>query len=162
LVAPFYFSYPIDRAVYEFKYRGRLSWGRFLASEMAGRVAAREEQLPELLIPIPIHRERLSARGFNQSLELARTIGSKLRIPVAPEALRRTDARSSLVGLNARQRERHVRGAFTTSVQEIKMRSIAIVDDILTTGATAREAARVLRRARVEVIEVWVGARTLF
>jgi ComF family protein len=160
LVAPFHFSYPVDRLVHRFKYEGRLAAGRFLAREMARCVAAAAGSLPDLLVAVPIHPSRLAARGFNQSLELARRLAREFGIPVSADALRRTDARPSLVGLGASERRRHVRGAFALSAPALPARRIAIVDDILTTGATAREISRTLAKAGAEHIEIWVAART--
>ncbi|MBI1731742.1 MAG: ComF family protein [Gammaproteobacteria bacterium] len=160
LSAPFSFDYPIDRLVHAFKYHGRVFWAGFLAREMARCVIEKGVPLPDLLIPIPVHPVRLYERGFNQSGELARRIGRRLRIPVLADGLCRIDPRPPMVGLSARQRDRIIRGAFRVTATGLAGLYVAIVDDILTTGATAGEAARVLRRAGVEKLEVWVAART--
>lgn len=160
VVAPFWYSYPLDRLVHGFKYQRRLFWGRFLAREMARRITLGGGRLPECLIPVPIHRGRLSVRGFNQSLELGRAVGAELGIRVLAYAVERVDVRPSLVGMNALQRQRLVRGAFRLSRRNLQAPTVAIVDDILTTGATAGELAGLLVSAGVQRVEVWVAART--
>lgn len=160
LVAPFLFAYPIDKIIHEFKYLDAVFWGAFLAREMAHRGLALTVPLPEVLIPVPVHPKRLVERGYNQALELARGIGSELNIPVSPGIVVRAEPRIPQVGLSSRQRRKNIRGVFTLTRKTIFARRVAIVDDILTTGATATELARILRRTGVEEIQVWVAART--
>lgn len=160
LVVPFSFAYPIDKIIHEFKYLGAVFWRSFLAREVVRRSLSLNVPRPEALIPVPVHPRRLAERGFNQALELARGIGSELNIPVWSGALARVGSRPPQVGLSASQRRKNVQGAFATVGVTCAARRVAIVDDILTTGATSSELARILRRRGVHQIQVWVVART--
>lgn len=114
--------------------------------------------LPEVLLPVPLHRERMLERGYNQAEEIARLWSREFGIPIAHKALTRRRATPSQAGLSAAQREVNVHQAFsyTTSYD---YRHVAIVDDIVTTGSTVSEITRNLHRAGVEFVEVWALAR---
>ena len=160
MVVPFSFAYPIDKIIHEFKYLGAVFWGSFLAREVARRSLFLNVPRPEALIPVPVHPRRLAERGFNQAVELARGIGSELDIPVLSGALARVGSRAPQVGLSASERRKNVRGAFATVGGTLAARRVAIVDDILTTGATGNELARILLRRGVHHVQIWVVART--
>ncbi len=129
---------------------------RLLGELMARRMA--EEERPDCLVPVPLHPTRYWQRGFNQSLEIARFIATRLRLPLRPELCRRTRATPPQRNLNARQRHRNPHGAFaaTKATQGL---DIAVIDDVMTTGATVREVAETLKRAGAGRVEVWVLAR---
>jgi ComF family protein len=109
-------------------------------------------------LPVPLHRERLLERGYNQADEIARIWSRELAIPVDRKALIRTRATPSQSGLSARQRELNVRRAFAYQPKH-EYRHVALVDDIVTTGSTVSEIARALHRAGVDYVEVWALAR---
>jgi ComF family protein len=155
--APFSYAAPVDHLIHAFKFRADLAAGRLLAQLLVGHVRRRSE-LPELLLPVPLHPARLGERGFNQAHELARLVGRKLAIPVAPTLLTRTRHTPPQHGLAAKARRANVRGAFALS-RPLPARHVALIDDVFTTGQTATELARVLRRAGAERVEVWVLAR---
>jgi ComF family protein len=116
----------------------------------------------DLIIPIPLHRERLRWRGFNQALPLARAIGRASQCPVDPFVLARHRSTPPQVGLGADDRRRNVRGAFAVRHRErIRGRTVLLVDDVMTTGATAHECARVLRAAGARAVDAVVLARAL-
>ena len=116
----------------------------------------------DLIIPIPHHRERLRWRGFNQALPLARAIGRASQSPVDPFVLARHRSTPPQVGLGADDRRRNVRGAFAVRHRErIRGRTVLLVDDVMTTGATAHECARVLRAAGARAVDAVVLARAL-
>jgi len=115
--------------------------------------------MPEIIIPVPLHRTRLRERGFNQALEIARPIARSLSIPVdykSCERVRKTSAQSLLP---AAERRKNIKGAFRVT-RPIAARHVAILDDVMTTGHTVQELAATLRKAGVERIDVWVVART--
>ena len=113
---------------------------------------------PQVLLPVPLHRERLLERGYNQAREIARIWSADLDIPLDRLALTRTRASAPQSGLSANQRADNVRHAFAYSPRR-DYRHVAIVDDIVTTGSTVDEITRVLHREGVEFVEVWALAR---
>jgi ComF family protein len=149
---------PVDYLIRRLKFSGELAIGRLLASLLAEQVATRQACLPELLLPVPLHRTRRRERGFNQATELARNLGRELGIAVNHRLCRRDrhTPPQSLLPLNARRT--NLRKAFSIS-GELPASHVAIVDDVMTTGYTAGELARILKRAGAEYVEVWVIAR---
>ncbi len=158
--ALFHYAPPVDRLIAGLKYRGRLAHGRLLGSLWADTLSV-PDPLPELILPVPLHPARLRERGFNQALELARPLGQRLGVPVAPALIRRVVPTPSQQGLRGRERRNNVRQAFALSpaLACAPPERVALVDDVMTTGSTAGEIARLLRRAGVGRVEVWVLAR---
>ena len=156
--APFLYGYPLGWLIHGLKYRREASCGRLLGQLLARRSANRSP-LPELLIPIPLSTARYRERGFNQAYEIARPLRAALDIDVRADlVVRRRDTREQ-TGLKQRERRRNVRGAFAV-VEALPARRVAILDDVITTGSTANELAKVLRRAGATYVEVWAVART--
>lgn len=118
---------------------------------------------PSLIVPVPLSSQRLQERGYNQAALLARQLGKQLRLPVNTHILAKHRHTPRLMSLHAQERQQRIRGAFTvapTSQPALKNRHVAVVDDILTTGATLNEISRVLWQAGAREISVWVVART--
>jgi ComF family protein len=113
---------------------------------------------PEALIPMPLHWTRLLWRGFNQSALVARHLARALDLPFLPHLLTRSLRTRSQRTLSRQERRRNVRHAFTVRGQP--PRSVALVDDVITTGATADAAARALKRAGCRHVEIWCIAKT--
>jgi len=113
---------------------------------------------PEVLLPVPLHRERLLERGYNQAGEIAQVLSAELDIPVDRRALTRQRNTPVQSGLSARQRVDNVHQAFAYSPRR-DYRHVAIVDDIVTTGSTVTEITGLLHREGVEFVEVWALAR---
>ncbi len=116
--------------------------------------------LPDMLISIPLHRRRQWRRGFNQSALLAAPLARWLACPYEPGALVRIKAAGVQHKLSARLRPRNMKNAFRLELA-LKGRHIAIVDDVVTTGSTVAEAARLLQRSGVASLQVWCLCRTL-
>jgi ComF family protein len=114
---------------------------------------------PEALLPVPLHRNRLLARGYNQADEIAKLWSQAFGVKVDRHALRRTRATLNQSGLSAPRRADNVRGAFEYAPKR-EYRHVAVVDDIVTTGSTVAEITRLLHRRGVEYVEVWALART--
>lgn len=158
VVAPFLYRYPLDALIRDLKFRDRIACVRFLGGALADEVRARRSPPPDSLLPVPLHWRRCMARGFNQSLEIARVVGAQLNIPVDRGSVVRVRSTPAQAGLPATERRRNLRGAFVV-VKEPPWRRVAVVDDVLTTGATAREISRVLKRAGIEEVQIWAVAR---
>lgn len=145
----------LRQAVQRFKYSGDIGLDRPLANLLADRL---DPPLAELLVPVPLHSGRLRARSYNQSLLLARCLGRRLGLPVAPGMLCRTRPTPPQQGLAAAVRRSNLRGAFALG-EDPRERRILLVDDVLTTGSTVRECARVLMAGGAAAVEVAVVAR---
>jgi ComF family protein len=141
------------------KFRGRLNAVRLLGQLLAGSILASGQALPDVLVPVPLHRGRLAERGYNQALEIARVVGRALALPVDPDCCERRLATLPQAALDVGARRRNIRGAFGVRAS-LAWRHLAILDDVVTTGSTVEELARVLRRAGAERIQVWAVART--
>ena len=133
--------------------------GALVASSSHVDMACNTAPLPDLLIPMPLHRTRLAARGFNQSVEISRRLARQLQRPALTRGVGRLRDTPPQRELPVRRRRANVLGAFECSA-DLTGRSVAIVDDVMTTGATLDELARVLKRAGAIHVENWVAART--
>jgi ComF family protein len=116
------------------------------------------KSLPEVLLPVPLHRKRLLDRGFNQAFEIARALSQLLDIPVDSHALSRIRDTDSQSGLSANQRQKNILKAFAYEAST-PYSHVAVVDDIITTGSTANEITKTLHRTGVEQVEIWGLAR---
>ncbi len=157
--APFRYAHPLDLLEARFKYHADLAAGRVLADCLIERAAHDRPPRPDLIVPIPLHRSRLRERGYNQALELARPLARALGIPCGREVLVRRRATPAQTGLDAKARRRNLAAAFEVASSAPLPAHVVLFDDVMTTGATLREAARTLRRARVARVDVWVLAR---
>ena len=160
-LAPLVYAGAVRYLLTQFKYQRRLSCGAPLAQVLLQAARARDEVLPQALIPVPIHGRRLVERGFNQSLELARPLGRALGIAVLYDGVRRVRATVPQNQLAQDERVANVRRVFALHTGVKLPKHVAIVDDVLTTGATVRELAKVLRKQGCERVEVWCAARAV-
>jgi len=157
------FRYEDDviRLVHQLKFAEKITYARSLGELLLlmwmHRISTVEQQ-PDCLLPVPLHPARLRQRGFNQSIEIARIMSSRLKIPIEYDAVIRQRKTTSQTGLEARQRQKNIRGAFEV-VSEIKANHILIIDDVMTTGSTVNELARVLKKNNVERVGVLSVAR---
>lgn len=156
-----YYRFPMDHLIHQFKELPRHESARPLAWLLASRVRRHAGARPALLIPVPAAAERLQKRGFDQALELARETGRQLRIPVRTDVFERRRGLPAQKGLNAAQRARNIRLAFRAGKLRGLPDHVALVDDVLTTGATVRHLADMLHRAGVHRVDVWTLARAL-
>ena len=149
-----------------FKFHRQVELAAALAQMIEQAVLAaspRGEPLPALLLPVPLSRERLRERGYNQAWELARRLGRSLHVASSPAVLQRGRDTAHQIGMTRQERERNLRDAFWVEPARramIEGRHVALVDDVFTTGATAHAAALALVRAGAARVDVWVVART--
>ena len=157
-VAAYSYSFPLDKLIQALKFREHLILVDFLADALARRVLTQ----PNYIVAMPLHPVRLRERGFNQSLLLARRIARRLDIPLLAdlcERVRNTPPQSSLPW---KERDKNMRQAFNCKERDdLRGKHIAIVDDVMTTGASTGELARALKLAGAREVSVWVVARTL-
>ena len=155
--AAFSYAPPLDRLLPRYKFHRDLASGRLLAQLMARAFAGCER--PQALVPVPLHPARLRQRGYDQALELARPVATLLGLPLRAGLLQRVRATPAQSQLDAPARRRNLRGAFQAASQSLPAH-VALVDDVMTTGATLHAAATALRRAGVARVDAWVCART--
>jgi ComF family protein len=115
-------------------------------------------QRPDLIVPIPLHKVRYCQRGFNQAIEIAKTVAKELNIPLDLNSCIRHRDTPHQSALSAKQRRKNIKNAFSI-IKPLYAQHIAILDDVMTTGSTAHELAYVLKKAGVDQVDVWVCAR---
>ena len=150
----------LAQAITLFKYRRKTGLARPLGALLADRLAA----LPpvDLVIPIPLHPRRLREREFNQSLLLAQEVSRPAGLPLAYQAVARVGWAPPQVELSGPDRLTNVRGAFEVrDASAVAERSVLLVDDVMTTGATVNECAKALRKAGAAAVYVLTVARTV-
>jgi ComF family protein len=158
VIAPCAYAYPLDRLIQSLKYSGNLALASLLADLMLAEIP--NDEAPDVVVPMPLSAERVRERGFNQSLEVARRIATTRKLPLNVNACRRVLNTVPQSALAWDERARNVRGAFVC-MEDMQGRSVAVVDDVLTTGATLNELAQVLLRSGASAVTGWVAARTL-
>jgi ComF family protein len=164
VAAPWLYSFPIDSLITRFKHSAKWPFGHLLAELLAHFLQHRfDEDLPrpDALIPVPLATKRLRQRGFNQAAMLARWLGARLDIACDESLLLRIQDTSAQQELNAEARKKNLRNAFALAPSAlIKNRHLALIDDVLTTGATAQALARLLMGAGAARVDVYCLART--
>ena len=155
--AAFRYEAPLDRLLPRLKFHNDLAAARLLGGLMAEALASAER--PDAFIPLPLHRKRLRSRGFDQTLELAKPLGQRLCIPLLDDALVRVRETAPQSRLDAPARRRNLRRAFAVRPDATLPAHVALIDDVMTTGATLHAAADALLRAGVTRVDAWVCAR---
>ncbi|MDN3516201.1 ComF family protein [Aquisalimonas lutea] len=157
LLAPWLYDEPLDGLIQGLKYHGQLPAGRVLGTILARQIG-RTGAAADVLIPMPLHPRRLRERGFNQATEIARGIAAHRGIPLGDRCLRRVRETAPQSGLGRDERRRNMRGAFRAA-PAVAGKRVALVDDVVTTGSSTEEAARVLLRAGAREVVAWTVAR---
>lgn len=157
--SPFIYRPPISHMIGRLKFHNGLVHGRLLSMLLAEQIVSSGTVLPELLLPVPLHPHRLRERGFNQASVIAQGLSGRLGIPVDYRICRRVTATRAQSTLDQGARLRNMRGAFLITGR-LRVKHVAVIDDVVTTGATTNELAGVLKRSGVERVDVWSCART--
>jgi ComF family protein len=164
-VTPFRFEGFIRDAIYQFKFNQKLNQGKLLAQLLLQHIQESQLELPDLIIPVPLHKKRMRQRGYNQALEIARIVskglGNNMRSDLVYDAVYRNRDTSVQMDLPAKKRAKNVKGAFSVKENStvLKNKQICIVDDVMTTGNTVNEVAKCLKEAGVGKVGVWCIAR---
>ena len=152
---------PIISLLIKLKYGLSLSHAKFFSEILINQIRSvwyLHQPLPDLILPIPLHAKRLRERGFNQAVEIARPISKKLTIPMDLRHIKRIKYTQPQSNLKAKERQANVAKAFFTTKNYAGL-TVAVVDDVITTGNTMTEFCHLLRKANVTAIHVWCCAR---
>ena len=158
-ISPFHYALPISKFITQLKFHRKLHYGPVLASLLIEKIEQHVEKLPECIIPVPLHPNRLRQRGFNQAYEIAHPIARKYGLKLDCKSCQRIVSTPPQMEQNKKARQKNIRNAFSVST-EFNYKSVAIVDDVMTTGQTLNELARVLRERGASHIQVWAVARS--
>ncbi len=156
--APWLYRFPVSNLIGRFKFQGDRAGGRALSHLMATELRGLEYPLPECLVPCPLYGPRYRTRGFNQAADIAQWLGDELGIPVAHNLCQRRRMHAPQASLGRRQRLRNLSGSFR--LRNVPPAHVAVVDDVMTTGATVSALARLLLAGGARQVDVWVLART--
>lgn len=155
-IAAFAYSFPLDKMLQALKFHEHL----YLAPALADKLAICITERPDCIVPMPLHPQRLKQRGHNQSLEIARHIASRLDVPLLANTCHRVRDTPPQSSLRWKARSKNMHKAFQVPVDFTGMH-VAMVDDVMTSGASFRALAQALRRAGASEVSAWVVARTL-
>jgi ComF family protein len=162
VIAPLHYRFPVDRMIRRYKDSGQRAFAKPLLHELANHLAETLDRhpdwRPDLLVPAPMHPARRRSRGFNQASDIAEHLSRTLTLPWSSNlAVRHRRARSQR-GLDRNARIANLAGIFR--IVEAPPARVAIIDDVVTTGATARLLAQALKQAGAREVQVWALART--
>ncbi len=152
------FEEPLRSLLHQFKYHDGLYLTSFL-SYLIFKSLPSSTELPQCLIPVPMHPQRLKRRGFNQAAVLARSLAKRLQIPCDLFSCQKVLNTKPQASLDGKQRKKNLCNAFIT--KKLPYQHVAIIDDLLTTGNTANELALSLKKSGVTQVDVWCCARTI-
>lgn len=156
--AVFGYSFPLDKLMKAMKYGGQLALANAFAEKLASRID--KSNLPDIIIPMPLHPAKLRGRGFNQSLLLAAAVARRLRVELLANACQRVRDTPPQSALPWKERKKNVRDAFRCG-RDLSGKRVALVDDVLTTGASMNALADAVQKRGAAEIRAWVVARTL-
>lgn len=158
-----YYEGPLREAIHRWKYEEKYYLTHFFGERLAeGFYRYWKSDAVDLLIPVPLHPKRLRERGFNQALLLVKELSQQTKIPYARRVLRKSKLTPPQVRLSGEERERGVKNSFYVSKgEEVRGKSILLIDDVYTTGATVNECARVLLKTGAERVDVLTLAHAI-
>lgn len=163
-IAALSYEFPVDRLVTGLKYRQQLPCARILGELLAIRLLEETSrpgyQLPDVIVPVPLHPRRLLQRSFNQSAELARWVAAELHLPQSVQLIRRTRDTPGQAGLSRTARLQNMHKAFSLTAP-VKGARVALLDDVITTSATVTALAQLCKRGGAQEVQVWAAARTI-
>ena len=155
-IAALRYAFPADELIQALKYGKRLALAKLLADTLTDAVAGAPR--PDVIVPLPLHPDRARARGFNQAMEIAKPLARHLGLPIEAARLARTRNTAPQASLSLDDRRHNVKNAFACA-GTWDGRHVALIDDVMTSGATLHEAAKALKRAGAAEVSLWVAAR---
>lgn len=158
--ALFTYNFPLDRLLQQYKYRESLQLANMFATMLHEKLRITKSEKIDLIIPMPMHAKRLQERGFNQALEIAKTVAKLTNVKIDYTACQRIKLTPPQASLPLKERSKNIRGVFECQ-KDLTGLNIAVIDDVMTTGASLDELAKTLKKAGATHVECWVIARTL-
>lgn len=160
-IALFHYKKPIDILIKGLKFTNKLIYARILGDLLGAKLqqSYKHDKPPDTIIPVPLHKKRLQERGYNQALEIARPIASKFNIPIDYQSCQKVKHTKAQASIPAQERLNNMQKAFVVS-KKFCAKHIAIIDDVITTGATIRELSAAFRQHGAQTIDIWCCART--
>lgn len=158
ILAAFHYAFPVDALIHALKYRSNFAVASMLANLLIERIGILDP--PDFIIPMPLHAVRLRERGFNQAVEIGRHIAKKYQLKLLLDSCMRVRNTPFQTGLPWQERSKNVRNAFACDM-DLSGKHVVILDDVMTSGATINELAKVLRQQGAETIDGWVVARAV-
>ncbi len=155
--SPFRYEDEIITLVHQLKFSETIRFSRCIGEMLLAYFSGTDET-PDCLLPVALHPSRMRQRGFNQSIEISRVLAKKLAIPIEHTVIERQRSTAAQTGLSAKQRQKNIRGVFAV-VGELNYKHVLIIDDVMTTGATVNELAKLLKKNNVERVGVLSIAR---
>lgn len=163
ILSPLRYEFPLDRSLHQFKYQGKRYWQRSFVTLMEAFIQFHYTEttyaIPEVLLPVPMYKDKQKARGFNQAELLAHGLARRLKIPMDNGWLQKTRSTENQAALNKEDRLKNLRGAFAMK-EARNYRHVALIDDVVTTRATVETLAKLLQKQGVQTVDVWCLART--
>jgi ComF family protein len=156
-IAGWQYRWPLDRLIHAFKFHHQFSLLPVLAKPLLDRL--RDQPAPDILIPMPLHPQRLRQRGYNQALLLAQHLSRQMKLPVLKTACQRTRHTTEQSGLSRAERVSNLRHAFICAAA-VRGQHIALIDDVMTSGSSAHWLAQALLTAGASSVNCWILART--
>ena len=157
----FHYAHPLRKAFHHFKFNHQLYYAPVMGRLWLEAFRSRPPPFtPDLLLPVPLHIKRLRRRGFNPAVELARPLATELGLDLKSRICLRIRNTQPQTSCAPAKRRGNVRGAFTITSSDIRHKSVAILDDVMTTGATLNEIARVLKKAGAKQVAAWTLLRS--
>lgn len=159
-VAPFFYEEPIKWMLKQLKFGKHLQYANLLAALMLESLQTHAIALPTTIIPVPLHSKRLQERGFNQSIEIAKSLSRQLKIPLDRQSIMRSKATKPQAQCRFHERSQNIHHAFSLQEKPHNCHSIVLMDDIITTGNTLLECYTLLKNVRILPESLWAIART--
>lgn len=162
---PFRYDYPLDQMILDFKFQQKLTPGKTLSQLMIDYLhdAYKDHHLPDAIIPVPMYWQRQFSRGFNQSELLAKDISRAFSLPLLKQICSRTQHQKTQKDSDKTTRTQNLKNAFSINPKQLHLihnKHLALIDDVVTTGATAREVSKLLIANGAATVVVWALART--
>jgi len=155
------YNYPCNRLIAKYKYHRCAEIADCFAHYFNTEITNNINGLPDIIVPVPLHRNKQRQRGFNQSALLARRLACKLATPYTDKLIFRPKETRSQASLSAALRRKNISNAFVIA-KSCENKNVVLVDDVLTTGTTANEVARLLKRHGAKTVSLWIMARAGF